>query len=140
MVNIIGTIETKIPEGIKGLAELGNISFDMPAVTKPEIYMLRLSVPGTNIHNSYEVYCYPANESIQDINIVSGKVSKKQDNDNNAPGKENFYITNNFQEACSLLDKECACFSFQQKQRKALRAFIVQISGAIQCSGIYVSG
>lgn len=123
VVNIIGTIETKIPEGIKGLAELGNISFDMPAVTKPEIYMLRLSVPGTNIHNSYEVYCYPANESIQNINIVSGKVSKKQDNDNNAPGKENFYITNNFQEACSLLDKGMCVLFLPAETKESIEGF-----------------
>lgn len=123
VVNIIGTIETKIPEGIKGLAELGNISFDMPAVTKPEIYMLRLSVPGTNIHNSYEVYCYPANESIQDINIVSGKVSKKQDNDNNAPGKENFYITNNFQEVCSLLDKGMCVLFLPAETKESIEGF-----------------
>ena len=70
MVNIIGTIETEIPEGIKGLAELGNISFDLPAVTKPEIYTLRLSVPGTNIHNSYEVYCYPVNENTETLSIT----------------------------------------------------------------------
>lgn len=123
VVNIIGIIETKIPEGIKGLAGLGEISLNMPAVTEPVIYTLNLSIPGTNIHNSYEVYCYPANESIQNINIVSGKVSKKQDNDNNAPGKENFYITNNFQEACSLLDKGMCVLFLPAETKESIEGF-----------------
>ena len=123
VVNIIGIIETKIPEGIKGLAGLGEISLNMPAVTEPVIYTLNLSIPGTNIHNSYEVYCYPANESIQNINIVSGKVSKKQDHDNNAPGKENFYITNNFQEACSLLDKGMCVLFLPAETKESIEGF-----------------
>lgn len=117
MVNIIGTIETEIPEGIKGLAELGNISFDLPAVTKPEIYTLRLSVPGTNIHNSYEVYCYPANENTETLGITgsTGRI--------NDTGTNKFYITNNFQEACNMLDKGLRVLFLPAETKESIEGF-----------------
>lgn len=117
MVNIIGTIETEIPEGIKGLAELGNISFDLPAVTKPEIYTLHLSVPGTNIHNSYEVYCYPANENTENLGITgsTGRI--------NDTGTNKFYITNNFQEACNMLDKGLRVLFLPAETKESIEGF-----------------
>ena len=117
MVNIIGTIETEIPEGIKGLAELGNISFDLPAVTKPEIYTLRLSVPGTNIHNSYEVYCYPVNENTETLSITgsTGRI--------NDTGTNKFYITNNFQEAYNMLDKGLRVLFLPAETKESIEGF-----------------
>lgn len=117
MVNIIGTIETEIPEGIKGLAELENISFDLPAVTKPEIYTLRLSVPGTNIHNSYEVYCYPVNENTETLSITgsTGRI--------NDTGTNKFYITNNFQEAYNMLDKGLRVLFLPAETKESIEGF-----------------
>ncbi len=117
MVNIIGTIETEIPEGIKGLAELGNISFDLPAVTKPEIYTLRLSVPRTNIHNSYEVYCYPVNENTETLSITgsTGRI--------NDTGTNKFYITNNFQEAYNMLDKGLRVLFLPAETKESIEGF-----------------
>lgn len=61
------TIEDKVvaegdlpfAEDIIGLKQLGDITFSLPAVSKPASCQLTLTAPGTPMKNQYELYLYP---------------------------------------------------------------------------------
>lgn len=53
-----------IPDGSFGYTEISDISFALPVSDKPVAYELRLSVPGTKMHNTYEIYVYPTIDAI----------------------------------------------------------------------------
>lgn len=84
-----------VPEGAYGLVELGDILFKMPISTETVVYTLKLSVPGTDMHNSYEIYCYNSDIAMPDIS--NGIVVNKR--------KEQLYITNIFGDARKLLEE-----------------------------------
>lgn len=48
-----------IPDGAFDLVELDEITFDFPEITEAATYHLDLSVPETNMANTYELYCFP---------------------------------------------------------------------------------
>lgn len=95
--------EVPVPDGAYGLTDLGSIALEMPFTEKPGIYTLTLSVPGTKMHNSYEIYCYPSNINLP-VNLQ--EIYSSMEADTKAlviTGKHKAYITSSFEEAEKLL-------------------------------------
>ena len=81
-----------IPDGAFQLVQLGEVSFDFPEITEAATYTLQLTVPGTDMANSYELYCFPklATE-IPKSGTVLGE------------GNNQVHITSDYDETASLL-------------------------------------
>jgi len=104
----IDTKETAIPDGAYGLTWLENISFTMPQTEEPLVYKLELSVPGTAMHNSYEIYCYPPCFVLPCLNNNSGYNNSNNNGSTSASQvykneKHEVLITNGFKEAREAL-------------------------------------
>ncbi|MGN0435464.1 MAG: sugar-binding domain-containing protein [Wujia sp.] len=84
-----------IPDGSTGLVQLGTADIIIPESDKAVAYELSLSVPGTTMHNHYELYSYPK----QSIPAILDNVATIGD------GKCTTYVTNSFEEADSLLQE-----------------------------------
>lgn len=82
--------ELPLPEKPLGLKQLGRIEFPFPARQKPGIYTLTLSVDGTPMKNTYELYGYPAASSLTLPSVVG-------------EGQTALHITGNYDEMETLL-------------------------------------
>lgn len=102
-----------IPDGAFELVSLGSIECSFPAITKPAVYTLALTVAETNMKNTYELYCYPKNETV-DIPAITGindsKSDKITDTANTASNtvtlgedSKQISITADYEEAAALL-------------------------------------
>lgn len=63
--------DVTIPDGAFGLVALGNVNITLPEGNEAAVYTLTLTVPGTGMKNTYELYSYPARKSSLNINIMS---------------------------------------------------------------------
>lgn len=102
-----------VPDGASGLVELGDISFKMPLSTETVIYTLKLSVSGTDMHNSYEIYCYPSGKVMPDIS--NGTVAGKK--------KDKLYITNDFGDARKLLEEGMNVLYLPEEVSESIEGF-----------------
>lgn len=81
-----------IPDGAFDLVELDEITFDFPEITEAATYHLDLSVPETNMANTYELYCFP---TLSTKIPVSGMTIGE--------GANEVHVTADYAEACALL-------------------------------------
>ncbi len=51
--------DVAIPDGAFDLVALGHVDCTLPDVTRATVYTLTITVPGTDMKNTYELYCYP---------------------------------------------------------------------------------
>lgn len=82
-----------IPDNAFGLVALGDIEIPVPEGNDARIYTLTLTVPGTKMKNTYELYSYPAKKSSLNINAVS----------NICQNNIHLFLTQDFDEANALL-------------------------------------
>ena len=81
-----------IPDGAFDLVELDEITFDFPEITEAATYHLDLSVPETNMANTYELYCFPTlSTEIPASGTTIGE------------GTNEVHVTADYAEACALL-------------------------------------
>ncbi|MCH5267487.1 MAG: beta-glucuronidase [Lachnospiraceae bacterium] len=81
-----------IPDGAFQLVQLGEVAFDFPEVTEATTYTLQLTVPDTDMANSYELYCFPTlSTEIPRSGTVLGE------------GSNQVHITADYDETVSLL-------------------------------------
>ena len=81
-----------IPDGAFDLVELDEITFDFPEITEAATYHLDLSVPETNMANTYELYCFPTlSTEIPASGMTIGE------------GANEVHVTADYAEACALL-------------------------------------
>ncbi len=74
------------------LVELDEITFDFPEITEAATYHLDLSVPETNMANTYELYCFPTlSTEIPASGMTIGE------------GANEVHVTADYAEACALL-------------------------------------
>lgn len=88
---VLASGSVPIPDHVHGLCALEKITFTCPQCSRPGVYQLRLSVADTDMENHYELYLYPALDSID----LSVPVIKRN-------GHEVF-LTADFAEAGKLL-------------------------------------
>ncbi|MDO4167333.1 MAG: beta-glucuronidase [Eubacteriales bacterium] len=55
--------DVPIPDGAFDLVSLGGVDCTLPDVAKATVYTLNITVPGTDMKNTYELYCYPDAET-----------------------------------------------------------------------------
>ena len=82
-----------IPDNTFGLVQLGNADITLPENEKAVIYTLTLSVAGTKMKNSYELYSYPPRKNSLGLEAVS----------NISQNGVHLLLTQDFEEAASLL-------------------------------------
>lgn len=101
-----------IPDGAFDLVQLDSISFAFPANDKAAVYQLTLTVPGTNMANHYEVYCYPAQET-PDLTTPSVL----------GEGDHQVCLTADYREACELLDQGKRVLYLPEELADAIEGF-----------------
>lgn len=84
-----------IPDNTFGLVQLGNADITFPENEKAVIYTLTLSVTGTKMKNSYELYSYPPRKNSLGLEAVS----------NISQNGVHLFLTQDFEEAASLLEQ-----------------------------------
>ncbi len=82
-----------LPDELCGLKQLGTVSFPMPSVTSAQMCTLTLTVDGTPMKNTYELYLYPA--SLPKVQ-VSGVNTLGE-------GANQLHLTADFAQAAALL-------------------------------------
>jgi len=82
-----------IPDNAFGLVQLGNAEIALPVNKDAVVYTLTLSVSGTRMKNSYELYSYPPSKSSLDLKAIS----------NIRQNGVHLFLTQDFEEAASLL-------------------------------------
>lgn len=55
--------DVPVPDGAFDLVALGGVDCTLPDVAKATVYTLNITVPGTDMKNTYELYCYPDAET-----------------------------------------------------------------------------
>lgn len=90
--NCVAKGQVSIPDNAFGLVSLGNVTIPLPDNDQAMVYTLTLTVPGTKMKNTYELYSYP-NRSKWDPTTVS------HINQNG----NHLFITQDFAEAESFL-------------------------------------
>ncbi len=82
-----------IPDNTFGLVQLGNADIALPKNKDVVVYTLTLSVAGTRMKNSYELYSYPPSQNSLGLEAVS----------NISQNGVHLFLTQDFKEAASLL-------------------------------------
>lgn len=82
-----------IPDNAFGLVQLGNAEITLPENKDAIVYTLTLSVSGTRMKNSYELYSYPSSKNSLALESVS----------NISQNGVHLFLTQDFEEAASLL-------------------------------------
>ena len=85
--------EVPIPDNAFGLQALGEITISLPTDPEPKVYTLTLSVEGTPMKNTYELYSYPPSASKVNFDTISHIQENGQ----------HLFLTNKFSEADALL-------------------------------------
>ena len=84
-----------IPDNAFDLVALGDAAITLPESADAKVYTLTLTVPGTKMKNTYELYSYPSNKSALPLSAVSNI------NENGT----HLFLTQNFEEAKTLLNQ-----------------------------------
>lgn len=85
--------EVPIPDDTFGLQALGEITISLPENSEPKVYTLTLSVEGTPMKNTYELYSYPPVTSKVNFDTISHVQENGQ----------HLFLTSEFSEADALL-------------------------------------
>lgn len=102
-----------IPDGAFGLVELGNADITLPEGGDAAVYTLTLTVPGTAMKNTYELYCYPPKRSSLNINTVS----------NICQNGTHLFLTQDFEEANALLQQGKRVLYLPNEVKESLEGF-----------------
>lgn len=100
-----------IPDGAFGLVDLGSVECKFPAITKPMVYTLTLTIADTNIKNVYELYCYPKNGT---LNLSVPTIGE---NENQVS------LTTDYQEAVRLLSEGKRVLYLPQEVSESIEGF-----------------
>lgn len=102
-----------IPDGAFGLTALGNADITIPDGSEPAVYTLTLTVPGTAMKNTYELYSYPQKKSSLNINAVS----------NICENGTHLFLTQDFEEANMLLQQGKRVLYLPNEVKESLEGF-----------------
>ncbi len=102
-----------IPDGAFGLVALETVSIPLPDGNQPYVYTLTLTVPGTKMKNSYELYSYPASKSNLDITTVS----------HICQNGTHLFLTQDFDEAEALLKQGKCVLYLPNEVAESLEGF-----------------
>lgn len=105
--------DISIPDNAFGLVSLGTVSIPVPDCSTPVVYKLTLTVEGTKMKNSYELYSYPAGQSKLNLSIVS----------NITQNGNHLFMTENFEEAVSLLEQGKRVLFLPSEVKESLEGF-----------------
>lgn len=105
--------DVTIPDGAFGLTALGDITIPLPEDPDARVYTLTLTVDGTNMKNSYEIYCYPPSYSKLDLRTFS----HIQEN-----GKH-LFLTEDFEEADALLKQGKTVLYLPNEVKESIEGF-----------------
>ena len=112
-----GTVSSEntvaLPDELLGLNELEAVTIDVPAVSEAGTATLTLDIDGTDIHNEYELFLYPAVTDRIDPATVATV----------GEGEHTTYITNNFDQAETLLAKGSRVLYLPEETKESLRGF-----------------
>lgn len=103
--------EVNIPDGAFDLVQLEKVTFDFPEMTEATVYDLNLTVPGTDMANTYELYCYPNQDTPSLDTATIGE------------GQNQVSITTDYQEACKLLADGRRVLYFPTELANAIEGF-----------------
>lgn len=112
-MDIVASGDIAIPEGAFGLVALGDAAIAIPEGNKALVYTLTLTVPGTKMKNTYELYSYPARKSSLNINTVS----------NICQNGTHLFLTQNFDEAETLLKQGKRVLYLPNEVKESLEGF-----------------
>lgn len=90
---VVDAGDIDIPDGAFDLVTLGDVTIAIPDGADAKVYTLTLSVDGTAMKNTYEIYSYPAKKSSISLATVS----------NITQNGMHLFITQDFDEANALL-------------------------------------
>lgn len=105
--------DVPIPDKAFGLTQLGDVTISVPEGDKPVVYTLTLTVPGTVLKNTYELYSYPAAKS----NLPLHAVSNLQQNGTH------LFLTESFEEAELLLQQGKRVLYLPAEVKESLEGF-----------------
>ena len=112
-----GTVSSEntvaLPDELLGLNELGAVTIDVPAVSEAGTATLTLDIDGTDIHNEYELFLYPAATDRIDPATVATV----------GEGEHTTYITNDFDQAEALLAKGSRVLYLPEETKESLKGF-----------------
>lgn len=103
--------DINIPDHAFDLVALDSIECNFPALTEPTVYTLLLSVPGTDMKNQYELYCYPQYGKMNLSAPVIGKDTHPVS------------LTTDYQEAISLLSEGKRVLYLPQEVKESIEGF-----------------
>ena len=105
--------EVPIPDHAFGLVELGDVTIPLPESDKALVHTLTLTIPGTTMKNTYELYSYPAAKSSLSLNAVS----------NINQNGTHLFLTQDFDEAEALLKQGKRVLYLPQEVKESLEGF-----------------
>ncbi len=103
--------DISIPDHAFDLVALDSIECSFPALTEPTVYTLFLTVPGTDMKNQYELYCYPKYGT---MNLSAPVIGKDE---------HQVSLTTDYQEAVSLLSEGKRVLFLPQEVKESLEGF-----------------
>lgn len=103
--------DINIPDHAFDLVALDSIECSFPTLTEPAVYTLFLTVPGTDMKNQYELYCYP---QYGKMNLSAPVIGK---------GEYQVALTTDYQEAVSLLSEGKRVLFLPQEVKESLEGF-----------------
>ena len=102
-----------IPDNAFGLVSLGDAAITLPDRQDAAVYTLTLTVPGTSMKNTYELYSYPAAKSSLNPNMVS----------NICQNGTHLFLTQDFEEASLLLQQGKRVLYLPNEVKESLEGF-----------------
>lgn len=109
----VATGDVNIPDHAFGLTALETVEIPIPKGKDAAVYTLILSVPGTSMKNSYELYSYPEGKSSLNPNIVS----------NLCQNGVHLFLTQNFDEAEQLLKQGKRVLYLPNEVKESIEGF-----------------
>lgn len=103
--------DINIPDHAFDLVALDSIECSFPTLTEPAVYTLFLTVPGTDMKNQYELYCYP---QYGKMNLSAPVIGKDE---------HQVSLTTDYQEAVSLLSEGKRVLFLPQEVKESLEGF-----------------
>lgn len=110
---VVTSGDVAIPDNAFGLVQLGDVAITLPESKDACVYTLTLTVPGTQMKNTYELYSYPASKSSLDITMVS----------NICQNGNHLFLTQDFDEAEALLKQGKRVLYLPNEVKESLEGF-----------------
>lgn len=110
---VVADGEIAIPADAYGLVPLGDVEIPVPESGEPLVYTLTLTVPGTDMKNTYELYSYPPMRSKVNFRTIS----------NLQQNGEHLFLTEDFDEAESLLRQGKRVLYLPNEVKESLEGF-----------------